>query len=99
MRALCGAPIATTTSPITGTTISVFALSAANHAQFFDRNFCPILMPAFHGTPDWRSGMTYGSSSGSDPRLKLGQLKHTNRRAASVGRLERAARVICNRSS
>jgi hypothetical protein len=25
---------------------------------------CPILMPVFHGTSDWRSGMTCGSFSG-----------------------------------
>lgn len=45
-------------------------------------------MPAFHGMPDWRSGMTCGSSSGSESsrarsaRVRRSKLKHTNRQAA-----------------
>jgi len=33
---------------------------------------CSIRMPALHGAPDWRSGMTCGSSTGSEPPLRAG---------------------------
>jgi len=32
----------------------------------------PNLMPRFYGSGDWRSGMTCGSSSGSEPPRKAG---------------------------
>jgi hypothetical protein len=50
----------------------------------------PSLMPRFYGSGDWRSGMTCGSSSGSEPPRKAGSAQ-THKPAGCFGSLSRTS--------